>query len=216
MSTYRELSLRQFQLNIAELSVSLKLGQWGKIKYSLGKQNFYCFYVLKDWKPWCYRDFAPSLTSHILAMSKPCSGEIHNSIIYCHSHCHHPVQTIISCLNYCSSHLTVHPQPVFNTVARKILLRQIVWEHPPSPHPMASLFIQGKFQSLDNAMAIWFAISTLTSSILPLALPDRNHWPPCSSSNMSGMFLPQGLCTWSFLSIESSSPRNSMTNSLPS
>lgn len=35
-----------------------------------------------------------------------------------------------------------------------------------SPHPMAaSLFIQGKFRSSDNAMTICFAIHTLISSI---------------------------------------------------
>lgn len=97
-----------------------------------------------------------------------------------------PVQRIISCLKYCSSHLIVHLEPLFNTVARKILLK-------PFP-PVASLFNQGKYQHSDDATAIWFDVPILILSVFPLVLPDnRNRGllalsQTCSTSSCLGAF----------------------------
>ena len=79
-----------------------------------------------------------------------------------------PVQRIISCLKYCSSRLPVHLEPLFNTVARKILLK-------PFP-PVASLFSQDNYQHSDEATAIWFDVPILTVSLSPLVLPDTGTW----------------------------------------
>lgn len=109
-----------------------------------------------------------------------------------------PVQRIISCLKYCSSHLNVHLEPLFYIVARKILLK-------PFP-PVASLVSPGKYRHSDDGTAIWFDVPILTLPVFPLVLPDTATWAPYLFSNVFSMFLPWGLCTGSLLSLECSSP----------